>query len=103
MKRITLAMSMLVAAVTIVGAQEPPTPPAKPARPVPVPRPAPEARPARPIRIDIDPMPPMSIDIDMHDFDLMRDNARDLARVHADLAREASRIDVEQIREQARE
>jgi len=45
----------------------------------------------------------MSIDIDLHDFDLLRDNARDLARAQADLAREASRIDVEQIREQARE
>src|SRR5436190_21593465 len=108
MKRITLAMSMLVAAVTIVGAQEPPTPPARPARPAePSPAPAPRAvRPARPMRIDIDPMPamaPMSIDIDMHDFDMLRGNARDMARVQADLAREASRIDVEQIREQARE
>jgi len=108
MKRITLAMSMLVAAVTTVVAQDP-TPPARPARPVepvpaPTPAPAPRAvRPVRPMRIDIDPMPPMSIDIDLHDFDLMRDNARDLARAQADFAREASRIDVEQIREQARE
>lgn len=108
MKRITLAMSMLVAAVTTVAAQDP-TPPARPARPVepapaPTPAPAPRAvRPVRPMRIDIDPMPPMSIDIDLHDFDLMRDNARDLARAQADFAREASRIDVEQIREQARE
>src|SRR5947207_1584504 len=106
MKRITLAMSMLVAAVTTVVAQDP-TPPARPARPTeptPAPAPAPRAvRPVRPMRIDIDPMPPMSIDIDMHDFDLMRDNARDLARAQADLAREASRIDVEQLREQARE
>jgi len=108
MKRITLAMSMLVAAVTTVAAQDP-TPPARPARPVepapaPTPAPAPRAvRPVRPMPTDIDPMPPMSIDIDMHDFDLLRDNARDMARAQADLAREASRIDVEQIREQARE
>jgi len=104
MKRITLAMSMLVAAVTTVAAQDP-TPPARPARPAePTPAPAPRAvRPVRPMRIDIDPMPPMSIDIDLDDFDLLRDNARDLARAQADLAREASRIDVEQIREQARE
>jgi len=94
MKRITLAMSMLVAAVTVAGAQEPPTPP-RPARPVPTPRPAPEARPPRPIRIDIDPMPPM----DFYDLDMIREHAREAARA----ATEASRIDMEQVREQARE
>src|SRR5437763_946047 len=96
MKRTTLAMSMLVAAVTTAVAQDP-TPPARPARPAeptPAPTPAPAARavrPPRPMRIDIDPMPataPMAIDIDRHDFDMLRDNARDMARAQADLARE---------------
>jgi HEAT repeat protein len=100
MKRITLAMTLLAAAVFAAGAQDP-TPPARPVRPAPAtrptPAPAPEARPVRPMRIgNLDLMPPIDIDIDMHDLDMIRENARDVAR-------EASRIDVEQIREQARE
>jgi hypothetical protein len=52
------------------------------------------------MRIDIDPMPPMGIDIDLHDLDI---GARDIARAQADLAVEASRLDVQHLREQARE
>src|SRR5262252_7063147 len=51
MKRITLAVMMVLGATT-VWAQVPPTPPAQPARPAPTPAPAPVARPARPIDID---------------------------------------------------
>jgi len=99
MKRITLAMFMLVTAVGAAGtaAAQDPTPPARPARPAPAPRPAPEVRPARPLRIDIDPMPP--IDIDLGNLDLFRDQAHEMARAQ----RELSRIDMDQIRDQARE
>lgn len=112
MKRITLAVIMLVAAVTTVAAQDP-TPPARPARPAPATRPAPAPRATRAPYPDLAPMPAMAsmAPMELHDFDMIRENARDMAREASridiehvrEMAREASRIDVDQIREQARE
>jgi HEAT repeat protein/TolA-binding protein len=112
MKRITLAVTMLVAAVTAVAAQDP-TPPARPARPATAPTPAPAPRAVRPVHPDITPMPPMApmAPMDPYDLDMIRENAREMAREASridmdhvrEMAREASRIDVDQIREQSRE
>jgi HEAT repeat protein/TolA-binding protein len=112
MKRITLAVTMLVAAVTAVAAQDP-TPPARPARPATAPTPAPAPRAVRPVHPDITPMPAMApmAPMDPYDLDMIRENAREMAREASridmdhvrEMAREASRIDVDQIREQSRE
>ncbi len=104
MKRITLATVVLIAGSVVAAAQEPPTPPTPPARPVPAPRPAPVApdtavapvaptprvAPAAPIRIR-----------DFDDFDAPR--AREMTRQADEMAREMSRMDQEQAREIARE
>jgi len=115
MKRITLAVTILVAAVTAVAAQDPtpPASPARPARPATAPTPAPAPRAVRPVHPDITPMPAMVpiAPMDPYDLDMIRENAREMAheasRIDMDhvreIAREASRIDVDQIREQARE
>jgi HEAT repeat protein/TolA-binding protein len=112
MKRITLAMTMLVAAVAAVAAQDP-TPPARPARPATAPTPAPAPRAVRPVHPDITPTPAMApmAPMDPYDLDMIRENAREMARDASridmdhvrEMAREASRIDVDQIREQSRE
>jgi len=112
MKCITLAVTMLVAAVTAVAAQDP-TPPARPARPATAPTPAPAPRAVRPVHPDITPMPAMApmAPMDPYDLDMIRENAREMARDASridmdhvrEMAREASRIDVDQIREQSRE
>jgi TolA-binding protein/HEAT repeat protein len=89
MNRTTLA-TFLFAAATALGAQEPPTPPrpAPAARPAPAPRPddvAPAPRPTPAARALIDPI----------DMDLLREQAAEAARI----ARDASRIDVEAMRD----
>lgn len=103
MKRITLAM-LFVVSVAALGAQEPPTPPARPARPAPVapPRPAPRAEPVLAL-------PPIYLP-DIDDIRFHAEAMRAQSAEIADAAREASRaamadmrIDVESMREQARE
>jgi HEAT repeat protein/TolA-binding protein len=105
MKRITLTLMALLAAISVATAQDP-TPPA---RPVPAPRPA---RPtdARPV---IAPMAPMTPFIDQEavremareavrniDPEMIRANI-DMARAHAELARESVNIDAAEIRRSA--
>jgi HEAT repeat protein/TolA-binding protein len=107
MKCITLAVTMMVAAATAVAGQDP-TPPARPARPATAPTPTPAPRAIRPVHPDVAPMPAMApmapMDLmDLYDLDMIRDNAREVARASAEMAREASRVDVEHIREMARE
>lgn len=105
MNRITLSI-MLVAAVSTVGAQTPPAPPARPAptprtadRPTPAPR-APESRFFE---------PRFEYHFDSEFADRVREQARmaseaarEQSRAAAELAREMSRVDMETVREQAR-
>jgi TolA-binding protein len=105
MKRITLTLMALLAATSVAAAQDP-TPPA---------RPAPAPRPARPsdARPVIAPMPPMTPFIDQEvvremareavrniDPEMIRANI-DMARAHAELARESMNIDAQEIRRNA--
>ncbi len=99
MKRITLATVALIAGSMVAAAQEPPTPPTPPARPAPAPRPdslAPVAPTPRPM--------PAPRAVPTRDFDYRVDiDTREIARQAEQAAREASRVDQEQIREMARE
>jgi TolA-binding protein/HEAT repeat protein len=107
MKRITLAVMMVLGATTL-WAQVPPTPPAQPARPVPTPAPAPVARPARPIDIDEMRMriEDMRLDrLDRLDLEPAR-RAMEEVRAHQleinQAAREASRLALQDMRSYGR-
>jgi HEAT repeat protein/TolA-binding protein len=88
MKRITLAVFALVAVAVVGVAQEPPTPPTRPA---PAPRPAPVAPTPR-----VAPVAPVPFD---YDYRLDAEHLREITRQAEQMAREASRIDQNQIRE----
>ncbi len=93
MKQLTVGMLALTVAVTAAGAQDP-TPPARPARPSPAP--APKSQAPRTPRPSVAPGPP--IDPFDFNFDFDVDRIRDHAQ---EMAREAARMDREQIREMA--
>jgi HEAT repeat protein/TolA-binding protein len=99
MKRITLATVALVTGSMVAVAQEPPTPPTPPVRPAPAPQPAPVAPDAPTPR----PAPAPAARVRNFDFDFDSDRARAIARDADQMARDAARIDQEQIRDLARE
>lgn len=102
MKRITLPMMMLVISGAVL-AQEPPTPPrARPAPPAVEARPAPEPRPA-PVAVPMTRVygPDGEFYLPRVDVESVRERAREASAMATIEAREAMRIDVDRIREQA--
>ncbi|HSQ32515.1 MAG TPA: HEAT repeat domain-containing protein [Gemmatimonadaceae bacterium] len=89
-----LIVGMLALTVAVTAAAQDPTPPARPARPSPAPAPKSQApRTPRPSVAPVPPIDPFDFNFDF-DVDRIRDQAQEMAR-------EAARMDREQIREMA--